>query len=706
MTRRNDKQYLASKQFGDMLKEQTEAVTPPEHLDPKNLDQILVRGENLLKAEKEQVKKTRKQKRPMLYKTLAVALCFVLVVSLGSYAFQNRSMHDDISYTSDPDTSSAIYTTAKNREADLLSGTGMQTVAEYFGVTADDYTPLAEYQKELSAAVEEANKKTFFETVTETVDEAFDWGMKAEDSAVPETNDSTGASDSYSETNDQVANVQEGDIIKTNGRYIIVLSATGKLVCQKVEADGSLVKTDVLEIPADGYSDLREMFLYQDHIAVIVNDHGDDGAFCTKTMLYRLDADGKIAAVGSYMQKGLYVSGRVTEGALYLVTDQNAFSVYRNHDTTDLPLIWYDGMEESKVTTDAMYITGSPSYDMSYTNITGYLFGQKPEDVKMVSILGSGASEIYCTPEHLYLICTNDYYTSLAQKTGEQVGRTTSIYRYALTEGNVTASGEAQVVGWTLNQFSADEHNGYFRIATSDNEACRVTVFDAGLNQVSELKDLAKGERIYACKFMGDTAYLVTFFETDPLFVIDLKDVAAPKVLGELKIPGYSNYLYPLGENYLVGVGRNADENGSVNGLRINLFDVSDKNNPKLADVKILYGDGSILAAEDHKAYYADAKNGLFGFPLCTYQQGRENFDGFVMFSEENGKLVVKKEFNFLSDAATLTWDKEYRVNYAYNGFFINRAIYVNDTLYLLSNEQLYAYGRADFAYLNVFDLD
>ncbi len=718
MTIKRSKSDRAYQQAKDLQKDlPMQDITPPEHLDPKYIDQIIVRGENLLAADKREVKKQKRKKRPVLYKSLAVAMSLVLALGLGSYAFKEGMQKQDIAYTHDTDSESGLHTTAKTT-GNVLDGTGMMTVADYFDVANDDYSPLSLYNDKLKAAVKEAEKKTFFTTVTETVDEMMDFGMKTEDSAIaPDSakpgmdgaESTTGIAEEgdYSDTNNQVANVQEGDIIKTNGAYILVLSATGNLVCQRVEADGSLTKTGTVSVDASVY----EMFFYQNHIAVVTQEYIRDHDYrtqTTKVYLYTLDEMGGIQSAGSYMQSGNYVSGRVTDGVLYIVTNQHAFSVYsggyEDYDDT-LPLIWSE--EESRsVTTGEMYITDCPSYDMSYTNITGHVFGKMPENVNTVSILGSGAGEIYCTPDHLYILSTNSYYTNLAQKKGEYVGQTTSIYSYALDGGNITAKAQGEVIGWTLNQFSADAYNGYFRIATSDNDACRVTTLDENLQLVSELKDLAEGERIYACKFMGDTAYLVTFYETDPLFVIDLSDVKAPKVLGELKIPGYSNYLYPLGGDYLVGVGMNADENGSVNGLRINLFDVSDPTNPHLSDVRILYGDGGALAGEDHKAYYADAKNGLFGFPLFTYQKGRQSFDGFVMFAAENGKLQVKNEWNFLAESSTLSWDKEYLLSYAYNGYYIKRAIYVNDTLYLLSNDHLYAYGRSDFAYLNQFDLD
>ena len=143
--------------------------------------------------------------------------------------------------------------------------------------------------------------------------------------------------------------------------------------------------------------------------------------------------------------------------------------------------------------------------------------------------------------------------------------------------------------------------------------------------------------------------------------------------------------------------------------MRVNLFDVSDPCEPKLADVKILYGDSASLAGETHKAYYSDAKNGIVGLPIYRYENGVEQFNGFVAFQVENGKLNVVKELDFLDKSSGLDWNSEkttqYNYNY-YNIYRVQRGIYIDETVYLLSDYCIYAYSRSDFAYLGQFDLD
>jgi uncharacterized secreted protein with C-terminal beta-propeller domain len=141
-----------------------------------------------------------------------------------------------------------------------------------------------------------------------------------------------------------------------------------------------------------------------------------------------------------------------------------------------------------------------------------------------------------------------------------------------------------RVSGSVLNRYSMDEYEGYFRIATTTgwgtSSLNRVYVLDGTLSVAGALENLAQGERIYSARFMGNRCYLVTFRQVDPFFVIDLSDPSQPKLLGELKITGYSDYLHPYDENHIIGIGKETDA-GLYQGLKISLFDVSDVSNPK-----------------------------------------------------------------------------------------------------------------------------
>ena len=220
----------------------------------------------------------------------------------------------------------------------------------------------------------------------------------------------------------------------------------------------------------------------------------------------------------------------------------------------------------------------------------------------------------------------------------------TIIYKLAATNGEINYQCRGETPGEVLNQFSMDEHNGLFRIATTTqsflfhrqpNTRNNIFVLDEGLQIIGRLQGLAPTERIYAARFMGDRAYLVTFRRIDPLFVIDLKDPCQPRVLGELKIPGYSDYLHPYDENHLIGIGKEVIEEPipmpfprekakeifppptREQGIKVALFDVSDPQQPKeIAKYVIAGPHADSLALRDHKAVLFSRAKNLLAIPL------------------------------------------------------------------------------------------
>lgn len=183
---------------------------------------------------------------------------------------------------------------------------------------------------------------------------------------------------------------------------------------------------------------------------------------------------------------------------------------------------------------------------------------EKPEEeASILTYVGSG-NQIYMSKDNLYVAVPNHYHGP-----NWMDNQNTELYRFSVEGTNVQFAANGSIQGYLLNQFSMDEHKGYFRVAATRGQAWdeqspssnHLYILDGGLNTVSSVDDLARGERIYSVRFMQDKAYVVTFKEVDPLFVFDLSNPNEPKVLGELKIPGFSNYLHPYDENHLIGFG-------------------------------------------------------------------------------------------------------------------------------------------------------
>lgn len=249
--------------------------------------------------------------------------------------------------------------------------------------------------------------------------------------------------------------------------------------------------------------------------------------------------------------------------------------------------------------------------------------------VRDTLILGGG-SQVYAGLDTL-LLAQPDWSWFDA---GEPIDRS-AVHVFSIGADSLETSYLASgfVPGTTLSQFSFDVRGGVIRVATTITSreltspdapptASRITtvrVDGNALATVGSTGDLAPGERIFSARFLGDRAYLVTFLQIDPLFVVDLADPAAPRVLGEVELPGFSEYIHPLGEDHLLTIGRDADEEGRQRGVALRIFDVSDTAQPRLAHLQLLPGDGWSPAETDHLAFTLDERLGLLALPYNRY---------------------------------------------------------------------------------------
>ncbi len=258
-----------------------------------------------------------------------------------------------------------------------------------------------------------------------------------------------------------------------------------------------------------------------------------------------------------------------------------------------------------------------------------------------------------------------------------------------------TATGE--VPGWLHNQFSMGEHEGYLRVATTEfdwwwgtdtqteDPGSIVTVLEddrlGGLVEAGRIEDIAPGEQIYAARFLGDKGYLVTFRQVDPLFTLDLSDPHDPQIVGELKIPGYSAYLHPVGENHLLAVGMDATDSGRMIGLQVSLFDVSDFDNPRLAHKYLVEDEQEQWswseALSDHHAF--TFHRDVLSIPAYLRQE-HDYFDGLLVFNvnaEDGISLLGTVDHAQLPGCQDMPWRSCYSR--------MRRSIYIEEYLYSLS---------------------
>ncbi|MCX6818909.1 MAG: beta-propeller domain-containing protein [Candidatus Aenigmarchaeota archaeon] len=226
-----------------------------------------------------------------------------------------------------------------------------------------------------------------------------------------------------------------------------------------------------------------------------------------------------------------------------------------------------------------------------------------------------------------------------------------------------------------------------------------VYILDGDLNIVGKLEDLASGEQIYSARFIGNKGYMVTFRQIDPLYVIDLSDPANPKVLGFLKIPGVSDYLHPYDENHVIGLGRDATEEGRMQGMKLSLFDVTDVQNPTEVS-KYMIGDRgtSSEALNDHKAFLFSKEKNLLIIPVSLVEGEKWNaWNGVYVFSLdlENGFVLKGK--------VTHSNQTENETDYYYNDYQsqIRRSLYMDDMLYTISQKMIKMNMLTDMAEIN-----
>ncbi|MFA5020395.1 MAG: beta-propeller domain-containing protein [Candidatus Pacearchaeota archaeon] len=284
----------------------------------------------------------------------------------------------------------------------------------------------------------------------------------------------------------------------------------------------------------------------------------------------------------------------------------------------------------------------------------------------------------------------------------------TIVHKVSIDGSEINYKGSGEVPGQVLNQFSMDEYRGNFRIATTTGNTWSETsynhlyVLDEDLKIIGKIEDLAKGERIYSVRFLGSKAYMVTFRQVDPLYVIDLSDSENPEVLGYLKVTGYSSYLHPYDENHIIGVGMEANEQGRTQGMKIALFDVSDFENPKEMSKYEVEGVWSYSPAlYDHKAFLFDREKELLVLPISYSEEAGE-----YNYKQWQGVFVF--DIN-LEEGISLRGKVAHEINesqlYYYYGDYVQRALYMDDVLYTISSRMVKASDLDDLSEINKVEI-
>ncbi len=572
--------------------------------------------------------------------------------------------------------------------------------------------------------------------------------------------DGSGASQDYSQTNVQVAGVDEPDFVKNDGRYIYTIS-NGQIVI----ADAYPGETAAIVSRTDLDGTPRELFLNGDHLVVISDDYsyGVPGSGLAKRQAYyamgpssRIDvysvADRRNPELlGGYTTDGSYFDARMIGDYVYVVSKS---PVILTDKPVPMPVI---RDREARVMTPDVYYFDNPERQFVFHTISSVDIND-PGRVEARTFLLGYSDTLYVSENNMYISYPKpfgiqpkpaikfdgelmpaalipptarvpdlsdpgimDRFNKMSedekqafiqdiQGTGgwqsyETDRTSTAIHKFSIDRGSIKYVAEGIVKGNLLNQFSLDEYNGDLRVATTSDVSTprnsyqynNVIVLDPGMKETGSLTHLAMNEKIYSARFMGNRLYLVTFKRMDPFFVIDLSDPADIKVLGKLKIPGYSDYLHPYDDTHIIGVGKETGTNSwggvSTGGVKIALFDVSDPDHPKqLSTCEIGDAGSDSPALRDHKAFLFSKEKNLLVLPVsvvnrtrAVLQQGsmmppylQNTWQGVYVFSfTENYGIVLK---------GTISHAGPNNENMYYQGpSEVTRSLYIGDELSTIS---------------------
>ncbi|MFO0751215.1 MAG: beta-propeller domain-containing protein [Myxococcota bacterium] len=576
--------------------------------------------------------------------------------------------------------------------------------------------------------------------------------------------------DDYSQTNTQVEGVDEADIVKTDGTSIVGLFGQElvKLSSWPAAETHETGRASVKGYPtaffmADGKAVVLSSASYYDFLSPEDRAAADRGDLTRDvrwwsglTLVTTFDVSGDVPVLlAQRLFDGYTIANRRIDDKVYLaqstwvyvdgleywpqnVTSDSSeadiraeFERMRTKNTAlieALPLDYWlprelelgaDGTIASTAGKSLVACTDvyAPSVHAGQGLMTLVTYDLDDDTLAGSTIQGSWGN-VYASTDAIYFASTNwDYYWWW--ETEEAVPPLeTQIHKFVIGDDGVaryTASGK--VLGYAIDQFAFDEHDGILRVATTDGfgwwnpsqtetESRVTTLAQNGKNLVERgvVAGLGKGENIYGVRFVGDRGYVVTFKQVDPLYVLDLADPTAPKVAGQLKVPGFSSYIHPIDDQHLLTIGREADDTGHVGGLKLEVFDVSDPAHPR-STVSTLLGDGWNTWSEaqyDHHAFVYYPARQLLAIPVSGWL---DEGDGY--WSYKSQLFVFKVTADSVQELGgdithdglleSLGVDMSCRSWYGWYSAWIRRGVFIEDYVYSVSDIGVVVHDTRDF---------
>ena len=462
----------------------------------------------------------------------------------------------------------------------------------------------------------------------------------------------------HSETNNQVEGVQEADIVKTDGFHLYILHEGELAIVNAWPLDNfGLGSTTAIE------GSPLEMFVHEGK-AVVFSRVGRDAGLVscaeedwhcyrdfTKVTVIGIDGTATQVEAEQYLQGSYRSSRRVGNQVRMVTTEWNSHRLDVDYYPDDLDYDRYDDVDymtaayeklrrENQAVIDAAtlddflpyqfmrdggqlsqvprscgdyYVPSAGSSKDGRTSVISFDLSQPNEPAQATHITGQSWT-VYASRENLYVAgasWTNHRFLWAYQSETPISVSSTLVHKFDTSSAKPSYVASARVPGRLNDQFSLDEREGVLRMVTTDRLVSKddwtsendLFLLGEDMQPIGEVTGLAPDESVFSARFVGDRGYIVTFRQVDPLFVFDLKDPRQPKLMAELKIPGFSTYMHPIeGGDYLLTIGRDGDDDGNIGETALQLFDVRDATNPILKHKHVLPG-GWSEAAYDHKAF-------------------------------------------------------------------------------------------------------
>ena len=661
---KNNKKIENEKRLEQDLRQMADDVILPDSLEPEAIQKML----QARQEEKQQGSKTKKNKKNWKrIVPIAAAACVCVIVGATVGIKQINKGNN------------------KTLDAATIASAADQKETTQTLITAKDY-------KEIKKCIKEYNKQMARDNNSMAIG-MYESASSSDAASAESSNVSdTGA---YSDTNLRENGVGEADIVKTDGKNIYTLCRS--VVTITAIDNGSMEKLASIEQDAERY--VEDIYVQDDKLVLFgtlgrqVGNSEDSEAYDgyyennTYVQVYDISDPSNPKEIGNMEQSGGYNTSRIVDGYVYVL------SPYEDNVTArDL---WYIPEVQGKsIEAENIYMPQEAEGN-EYTIITAFSLDNPSEKTDSKAVFGY-SDVCYVSENNIYI--TSNYYED------SDVSRTL-IRKISYTDGKLVGVAQTKIKGMLNDSFSIDEYEGNLRLVTTIDEiysnddimplnetadktekAVAENVKDAvpGTNSLYVLNDkleiigsihnLAKDEIIYSARFMGDTGYFVTYRQVDPLFSVDLSDPENPKILGELKIPGFSEYLHPYGDGKLLGIGMDVSEDGfTTEGVKLSMFNVTDPSNVTEENKYTIEESYGTDVGYNYKGVFVDVQKNLFGF--VTYHDG-VTYQLYTYDEAEGFKEVMSRQLS---------------------GYEGSRGLYIGDVFYLVSGNMIESYSMNGF---------